>query len=249
MAEPYRLNRWLVYTENSVASTQMWLRDKITELPSRTAIVARVQTSGRGRMGKHWESPSGGLYFSFLLKPSPPAVHASCISLLAALVLTRLLRKQGIQALVKWPNDVIVEGKKIAGLIAEAGSFPESWFVLGIGVNLAEPPFVPDRKFLPAGAWSEFGEPPEAAELLKQFLLEFDSCWEGGDESPIGGVLEELNGVLWRRGKRVFLSGGNEKFSGIVSGIDTDGSLMLLTDSGTERFNSGEVTAVPEERR
>jgi BirA family biotin operon repressor/biotin-[acetyl-CoA-carboxylase] ligase len=248
MAEPYKLNRWLVYTEDSVSSTQMWLRDRIPELSTRAAVVARVQTSGRGRMGKHWESPLGGFYSSFLVKPSPPAAHASCVSLLAALVLTRLLRKQGIQALVKWPNDVIVDGKKIAGLIAEAGSFPESWFILGVGVNLTEPPFVPDRKFLPAGSWSEFGTPPEAAELLKQFLLEFDSCWEGEDESPIGGVFDELNGVLWHRGRKVFLSAGNKSFSGIVSGIDTDGSLMLLTDSGIERFNSGEVTAVPEER-
>ena len=249
MAEPYRLNRWLVYTEDSVPSTQMWLRERITKLSSRAVVIARVQTSGRGRMGKHWESPPGGLYFSFLLKPSPPAAHASCVSLFAALVLTQLLRKQGIQALVKWPNDVIVDGKKIAGLIAEAGSFPESWFVLGIGVNLTEPPFVPDRKFLPAGAWSEFGEPPEAAELLKQFLFKFDSSWTGEEESPINDVLEELNGVLWRKGEKVYLSGANESFSGIVTGIDSDGSLVLLTDSGTQRFNSGEVTAVPEERR
>ncbi len=249
MAEPYKLNRWLVYTEDSVPSTQMWLRERITELPGFSAVIARVQTSGRGRMGKHWESPPGGLYSSYLVKPSPPAVYASCVSLLAALVLVRLLGKQGINAVVKWPNDVIVKGKKIAGLIAEAGSFPERWFILGVGVNLSTPPSVPDRKFLPAGSWSEFGTAPEAAELLKQFLLELDSCWTSGDESPLDGVLEELNSVLWRRGRKVVLSGGNESSSGIVSRIDADGYLVLLTDSGIQRFNSGEVTAVPEERR
>jgi BirA family biotin operon repressor/biotin-[acetyl-CoA-carboxylase] ligase len=249
MAEPYRINRWRVFTEESVSSTQSWLRGKVAALPDRTVVLAGTQTSGRGRRGNRWESPAGGFYASFLMKPSPPVALAPRVSLLAALVLTRLLKRRGIAALVKWPNDVIAGGKKIAGIVAEAGTFPESWFVLGMGVNLLRTPPVSGRVFLPAGSWSEFSAPPEATELLEQFLLEIDTCWADKDESPISGVLEELNAVLWRKGEQITLSGGNESFTGTVGRISTDGSLVLLADGGERHFNSGELASVPEERR
>ncbi|MCK5133279.1 MAG: biotin--[acetyl-CoA-carboxylase] ligase [Candidatus Sabulitectum sp.] len=248
MAKPYRLNNWLIFAEESVLSTQKWLRKRVAELSDRTVILAGTQTSGRGRSGREWRSPVGGFYTSFLLKPSPPIVLAPCVSLLAAVILTRLLKQQGMQAFVKWPNDVIVEGKKVAGMIAEAGSFPESWFILGIGVNLTEAPFIPKREFLPAGSWAEFGDAPAADELLQNFLIEFDSSWSNREDNPLDGITEELDSILWQKGEQVTLSGGLDTFQGFVSRINRDGSLVLLTDSGERQFVSGELLTVPEER-
>ena len=249
MAKPYRLNRWLIHTEDSVPSTQKWVRERLTELQDRSVVLAAAQTTGRGRSGREWKSPAGGFYSSFLLKPSPPAVLAPCVSLLAAVILTGLFRKQGIPALVKWPNDVIVQGKKVAGIIAEAGSFPESWFILGIGVNLTESPLIQDRKFLPAGAWREFGSAPTADELLKNFIKELDLLWRHKENDPMDEIIGELNSVLWRKGEQITLSGVTDSFSGIITGVEKDGSLSLLTDSGERRFVSGELHTVPEERR
>ncbi len=249
MAKPYRLNRWLIHTEDSVPSTQKWVRKRLTELSDRTVVLAAAQTSGRGRSGKEWQSPPGGFYASFLLKPSPPLVYAPCVSLLAAKILTDLFRQQGISASVKWPNDVIVQEKKVAGIIAEAGSYPESWFILGIGVNLTGSPLIDERKFLPAGSWEEFGSAPAAGKLLKKFVEELDFSWSNREDDPMEGIIRELNSVLWRKGEQITLSGVTDSFSGIITGVEKDGSLLLLTDSGERCFVSGELHTVPEERR
>ncbi len=249
MTEPYTKGRWLIFTKDSVASTQVWVRERVAALSDRSVVLAGTQSTGRGRSGREWKSPPGGFYASFLLKPSPPLASAPCVSLLAAVVLVRLLKKQGITASVKWPNDVIVNDRKIAGIIAEAGSFPESWFVLGMGVNLTCAPLLQDRKFLPAGCWTEFGDPPSADRLLNEFLVEFDVSWSNKEDDPMEGISGELNSILWRKGEQVSLSGGGDIISGIISRVDHNGSLVLLTDSGEERFVSGELRTVPDERR
>lgn len=248
MNEPYSIDRWFVHTEESVSSTQKWMKDRVTILHDRSVILAGAQTSGRGRMGRCWKSPTGGFYASFLLKPSPPPAHAPCVSLLAAVVLSRILSRHGIPVQVKWPNDVIAGGRKIAGIIAEAGSSPESWFILGMGINLAGAPSIPERKFLPAGSWADFGKPPSAEELLQKFITEMDKSWFCREESPVHSIEQELDTILWRKNKPVTLTGGEEKIRGTVMCIAPDGSLVLQTDSGERRFVSGELLTVSCER-
>ncbi len=231
-----------------MSSTQKWIRNRIESISDRSVVITGSQTSGRGRSGREWVSPTGGFYSSFLLKPSPASNYAPCLSLLVAVILTRIMRQQGIMAFVKWPNDVIVNEKKVAGIIAEAGSFPESWFVLGVGVNLKGSPFISERKFLPAGAWSEFGKAPTPEDLLQNLLNELDSCWKNREDNPLEGITSELDSILWRKGQTVTLAGVNDSFQGVVSRIEADGSLVLLTDSGESQYVSGELVTVPEER-
>ncbi len=248
MTEPYRLSQWLVYTEDSVTSTQKWVRERVSALSDRSVVLANSQTEGRGRSDRSWESPVGGFYASFLLRPSPPVTFAPCVSLLAAVILVRLLKQRGISAEVKWPNDVIAEGRKIAGIIAESGSYPVSWFILGVGVNLTTTPDIPGRTLLPVGAWTDFGVPPSASGLLEEFLIELDSTWRLKTNHPLSGISEELGSILWSKNKHVSLSCSGEKHCGVISKIDDDGSLVLLTDSGERRFVSGELLTVPGER-
>jgi BirA family biotin operon repressor/biotin-[acetyl-CoA-carboxylase] ligase len=241
MTEPYRSGQWLIFTEDSVASTQKWVKERILSISNHSVILASAQTMGRGRSGREWCSPAGGFYASFLLKPSPPMSFAPCVSLYAAVVVARLLKRAGIPSHVKWPNDVIVQGKKIAGIIAETGSFPESWFILGIGVNLTETPALPERKFLPAGSWAEFAPPPSAHNLLEDFLMEFDSNWKNRTDNPLAGAAADLREILWRRGKQVTLTAGDETVQGIIRQVDNNGSLVMITDGGERRFSSGEL--------
>lgn len=244
MAEAYRAGRWSVHTADSVDSTQKWVKQRISALSDRSVFLASSQTSGRGRVGRRWESPSGGFYASFLLKPAPPVSHAPCVSLLSALILVRIMDRHGIDACVKWPNDVLVNGRKLAGIIAETGSTPESWFILGTGVNLSTVPDIPGRESLHPGAWKMFGEPPAPEVLLCEFLNELESTWPSVDIHPLSVVLEELQRKLWNLGNPVTVQSGEEITKGVIKGLDLNGSLLLSTNSGERRFVSGELLTV-----
>ena len=244
MAEAYSSGRWSVHTRGSVDSTQKWVRQRISALSDRSVILAGSQTQGRGRIGRSWQSPPGGFYASLLLKPSPPMEFARCVSLLAALVIARIAFRSGLSAEVKWPNDVIVSGKKIAGIIAETGRVPESWFILGIGVNLKGVPDVPGRSILPPGDFSMFTDPPKPEGLLTDFLNELDSSWPSRSIHPLAGVMEELHEVLWNLDGEVSIKTGDEETKGVIKGLDENGSLILSTDSGDRRLVAGELLTV-----
>lgn len=244
MAETYTAGRWSVYAENSVDSTQKWVKHRISALSDRSVLLAKSQTMGRGRAGRFWQSPPGGFYASLLLKPSPPIESAPCVSLLAALVITRLASRRELHAEVKWPNDVIVQGRKVAGIIAETGNSPVSWFILGAGVNLKSVPEVPGRKILPPGAFSMFTEAPEPETFLNEFLEEFDRAWPHRNIHPVRGLLDEFNARLWKLGKEVSVKTGSNESTGVIKGLDENGSLVLSTDSGERRLVAGELLTV-----
>ena len=244
MAEAHKTGRWLVHTEDSVDSTQNWVKGRLSVLPDFSAVIASTQTSGRGRMDRGWVSPPGGLYASILLKPSPPPEFAPRVSLLIALILCELLEDAGLVPWVKWPNDVVVNERKVAGIIAECGNSPCSWFILGVGVNLSAVPDVPGRDHLPAGAWCSSRPAPSPHELLVEVLSALDIYWSNRESDPLSGRAEAISGKLWNKGKKVKLSVGDETFSGIVTGISGAGSLILSTDSGERRFVSGELLTV-----
>ena len=244
MAEAYSSGRWSVHTTGSVDSTQKWVRQRLSALSDRSVILAESQTEGRGRTGRSWQSPPGGFYASFLLKPAPPLQFAQCVSLLGALVVTRIAAGRGLQAEVKWPNDVIISERKIAGLIAETGGSAESWFVLGVGVNLKGAPRIPGRSVLPPGDFSMLTDPPGPEEFMQEFLEEFDFAWPHRNGHPLGGLMGELREKLWNLGREVSVKAGEEEIRGIVKGLDENGSLILSTDSGDRRLAAGELLTV-----
>lgn len=244
MAEAYSSGRWSVHTSGSVDSTQKWVRQRISALSDRSVFIAGSQTEGRGRTGRSWQSPPGGFYASLLLKPAPPIEFAQCVSLLAALAVSRIAGRRGLSAMVKWPNDVIISERKIAGIVAETGCTPESWFILGIGVNLKDAPEVPGRSILPPGALRMFAKPPEPEEFLHEFLKEFDNSWPSRNIHPVRGLMNELHERLWNRGREVVIRIGEEENMGVIKGLDENGSLLLSTNSGDRRLVSGELLTV-----
>ncbi|PIE52983.1 biotin--[acetyl-CoA-carboxylase] ligase [Candidatus Fermentibacteria bacterium] len=244
MAETYRTGRWLVHKRDSVDSTRNRVREGVSSLPDLSVVTARIQTEGRGRLGRIWVSPVGGLYFSILMKPSPPSEFAPCVSLLCSLILCREMEEQGFSPELKWPNDVILQGKKVAGVLAECGSSPCSWFSMGMGVNLNSVPDVPGRTHLPAGSWNtELG----AEELLNRLLNRLDARWPDRNTNPLSGVVKDVSQRLWKLGEEVTITGAGEQIKGIVEGIGETGALILSTDSGERRFVSGELLTVQDE--
>lgn len=244
MTEACGSGLWSVHKEDSVDSTQQWVRDRLSILPDRSVVLAGTQSEGRGRAGRKWESPPGGLYASFLWKPAPAVEHAAVVSLVAALALADILEDHGIHCLVKWPNDVVISDKKVAGIIAESGGRTPSWLIMGMGANLRTVPAVTGRVVLPPGAWIMFGEPPEPEELLWKLINRIELLWPDREEDPIAGIIERLNSRLWNLGKEVTLQAGDDMITGVIEGLRPDGSLILSTDSGERRFVSGELLTV-----
>lgn len=228
----------------SVSSTNDFLKEGLTSFPDRQAVVADEQTSGRGRLGRSWASPRGGLYASILLKPPPPPEMASRVALLSADILCGILGQSGIEARIKWPNDVLVDDRKIAGILPEYGTGPMPWFILGVGMNLASVPGIADGRGLAPAAWYEFGAPPAPPDLFDTFLDSLDEAWPDRMADPLLNRLDSISTRLWMVGRRVLVARGDDILEGVVSGIAEDGRLVLSGSGGESVIDSGELRQV-----
>ena len=212
-------------------------------------VVAHEQTSGRGRRGRAWSSPPGaGLYVSFLFRPARSAGGTPALSLLtlAAGVAVRsaIETASGLRADLKWPNDVMVGRRKLAGILAEAiglGTHDE-FVVLGVGINLlatSHPVDIADRATSLA---AELGREVNRALVLEELLAAVARRYDELRRANADDILRE-----WRRaapsarGARVEWHAHDGPRRGTTIGIDDSGALLVRTASGVERVVGGEV--------
>jgi len=231
-----------------LGSTSDRLKEKAREgAPEWAAVLADEQTGGRGRHGRAWASPPGGLYLSVLLRPR--FAPASLIPLAAGVAVVEALGEHGVTAELKWPNDVLAGGRKLAGILAEASSSSSGldWVVLGLGVNLVTPP-----EALPEGLRATAAsvlaltggrlEPAEAAGAVLARL----TVWYDALRADPPSVLRawRARAVPWW-GRRVELRSGGLVVRGVAEDVDAAGALLLTLEDGSRRtVLSGEVTAV-----
>jgi BirA family transcriptional regulator, biotin operon repressor / biotin---[acetyl-CoA-carboxylase] ligase len=233
----------------TLGSSNDRLRDLArADAPPFTTVVAGTQTAGRGREGRFWRSePGAGLWVSVLLPP-PPGGPPGVAPLAVGVAVARTLESLGIPGVgLKWPNDVLVEGKKIAGILCEvahgSGGKPTG-ILAGIGVNLHAPGAVEADGGLPP-TWIARehggGTVPGLSELARVLLRELRRA---GDPSPdrLGGELRalwEARDVLF--GRRVYVEpGGGRVVTGRAAGVSPTGALLLRPDGGT-----GDAGAAP----
>ncbi|MHB8844727.1 MAG: biotin--[acetyl-CoA-carboxylase] ligase [Nitrospirota bacterium] len=214
-----------------------------------TAVVAETQTDGKGRRGRNWVSPRGNLYFSVVLRPPVPVYKAPLITLMGAVAVASAIRKRlGVPAAIKWPNDILISGKKVSGLLTEMSAEPDRirHIVLGIGVNVnmdlrSLPPDVRSRSTTLAAA---VGKSIDRTGFLKALLAELDHWYIRflKNEADVLAAWQELNETI---GKRVAVSGAGELLEGQAAGVDAEGRLILTLDDGTVRqVAAGDVTIV-----
>ena len=233
---------------DTIDSTNEYVRRNVMSLTDRTVVFASAQTAGKGRLGRSWSSPAGGLYASLLLKPAPPPECAPAVGLLIADLICEILEQDGVGAFVKWPNDVVIGERKLAGVLAESslreGAGEQSWLVVGFGVNMSIIPDIPDSgRGLEATALSAHRSPvPGPIEFLGQVLRMLDDSWPGREGHPLESRLDHLNDRLWKRGEliRVELS-DSETIEGSILGIDQSGRLRLVSPSGVRLVQAGEL--------
>ena len=208
-------------------------------------ISAGVQTAGRGRRGRAWSTETGNLAATLLTLTDRPPGEAAQLSFVAALAACDLADTcLGVGAArLKWPNDVLVHGRKAVGILVESGARPDGrlWLAVGIGVNLKHAPTDLER---PATAFAEHmaAPPPEplvALDLLATAFERWRSAWSTQGFAPIAaGWSERATGL----GQRCVARLPNREIEGIAEGLDPDGALRLRLDDGSlERITAGDV--------
>ena len=210
-----------------------------------SVVVAEYQTKGRGRMGRKWISPKGkGAYFSMILRPDILPREISSITLLSSLAVAKTIReKLGLKALIKWPNDVLINSGKVCGILTEMNAEPDkiNFIVLGIGININT-----KEEMLPEGASSlmaEKGEEVSRLEFVRQLLECIDKYYKIFNSGKISDIIKEYKALSAVLDRRVQINYHNRLVSGHVLDVDKEGALILRMDSGlNERILAGDVT-------
>ncbi len=205
-----------------------------------TVVLAEAQTAGRGRRGHAWESPPGNLYLSLLTPPGGPA--AAPLGLVAALALAETLHGAGALAVaLKWPNDVLLAGRKVAGVLVEPLESDRA--VVGIGVNVRHAP-ADSRTRWPAVALADRGAEIALDSLAAAFLARFLDWRDRWQQEGFAPVRTAWRPWLWGVGRRVRV-GGETPVTGVIRDLSPAGALVLATATGDSAVWGGEVT--PEE--
>jgi len=212
-------------------------------------VFAESQTKGRGRLGRVWVSPARrGLWFSLLLRPALRPQEVTQITVTAATALWRAIhRVTGLRSEIKWPNDLLVGGKKVAGILTELSAELDrvKHVTLGIGVNVNQSPgeFPADVRRLATSLKIESGETVSRPELAVAILRELDRDYSRVCRGKFSAVADEWEMQCTTIGQRVVIQMGSRKIRGCAESLDDDGALLVRTEHGRlERITGGDVT-------
>jgi BirA family biotin operon repressor/biotin-[acetyl-CoA-carboxylase] ligase len=229
---------WTLVALDSVGSTN----DEAARLadagaPEGTVVWSREQTGGRGRRGRHWASPLGNLYSSTILRPDCAAPRAAELGFVAALAVADIV-PPGRALRVKWPNDVLVDGGKVAGILLEsaiAQTGQVQHVVAGIGVNVGFAPELPEMRYRGAALG---GSVEAALERLAAALAARLAEWRRDGFATVRAAWLAKAGPI---GAEVDVKLGDELVHGRFAGLDREGALLLETAAGPRKIVSGEL--------
>lgn len=234
-----------VYYFESIDSTNIYANTIANQAPEGAVVVSKEQTQGKGRSGKIWVSDyDQGIYFSTILKPSIPISRASFLTQVAGAALATSLEKLGVACQIKWPNDLVLNGRKIAGILTEMRAEIESisYIVVGIGVNIGPKTFEESITTVATSLANE-GYKIQDLDLLRAFFIDFEDLYEDfkkRDFSRILGILKDKSAVL---GKEIYLIRDGQKDKVFAENIDEYGNLIVRNELGfLEEIFTGEIS-------
>ncbi|MBU0697991.1 MAG: biotin--[acetyl-CoA-carboxylase] ligase [Proteobacteria bacterium] len=235
---PHRESR--IHYFDKVSSTMDIARDLARKgCPGFTVVVAGEQTEGRGRLKRAWLSSSGGLYFTIVLRPQIPPILSARVHLAAAVVLTRTLRRMfAVEAMVKWPNDILVDDGKIAGMLTEmeAESDLVHFVNIGLGINVNNDPT--SMEPTASSLKKILGKKISRRGLLSEFMDEFENYMNRGS---LDDVIPEWKRYARTLNRHVRIVTDREIHEGIAVDVDDNGALILaLADGSTQKVVHGD---------
>ncbi len=249
LVEYYRRHDWPVRIEDTVASTNKdalaWAE---SGAPNGALLIARQQSGGRGRRGRVWMSPEGGLWMSSILRTSLSPQHVQPYALLAAAATCQTLEQlfPALKPKIKWPNDIHINGKKLCGILTELSLDIDrvKYIIVGMGMNANFSYDVLDSELRDiATTLQAEGVHVNLAELaagINDRLLELSEQYE--KEASFAFLMDYYQGRLAWMGKEVRILGGKQEKQGIIKGIDESGALLLQSNGLTIPIISGEIS-------
>ena len=210
--------------------------------PEGAVVLAEEQTAGRGRAGHSWHSERAtGIYVTMLLRPPLKPVQAPLLTMMAGLAVHAAIQAQtGAIVDLKWPNDLLLGGKKVGGILTEMHAEPSQvrFVIVGVGINVNQEKFPADLTTIATSLRVETGRPQSRLELLVRLLREFESGYNRFLTDGAGSVIARFAATSsFAQGKRVRVSNGNENFAGVTAGLSPEGLLLV-------RREGGQITAV-----
>lgn len=220
--------------------------------PEGAVVIADAQTSGRGRLGRSWVSRPGlNLYLSVLLRPALPPAAAPQLSLVTGLAVAEALEGEGLAPSIKWPNDVLLGGRKACGILTELEAEADrvEFVVVGIGVNLnsGEEDFPPELRERATSALLAGGRRIDRAGFAARLLERIEICYSRFRSGGFGALAEGWERRSALSGRDVTVDGIEGRIAGRYAGIDADGALLLDVEGGggrQRRVLAGDVTII-----
>lgn len=215
-----------------------------------TVVVADYQTSGRGRLGRSWDAtPGSSILFSTVLRPHLREAHAGLLTFFAAVSVARAVEEQTrLPVECKWPNDLLLNGKKFCGILLE-NSFNGSTLdhsVAGIGLNVEHNAFPGELRHRATSISNESGRKEDRLQLFRRILDQMDQLYPEIASESFERIVDEWRSRCGMFGHAVKVLQNEKKVEGSAVGLSPEGGLILKTAEGTTTVYAGEVTVVPE---
>ncbi len=212
--------------------------------PDGTLIWAKEQTKGRGRRGREWVSPRGNFYASLILRPEVPLAEAAQLGFIAGIAIYDTIGEvcePGYECRLKWPNDILLNGRKVGGILLESKSGADGqpeYVILGTGINLMRYP--PDTDF-PATSFAEEAQVIPDVLFLEAFARQFMDWIGRWVDNGFAPIREQWKWRAKGLGDEIEVRLEKETFKGVFEDLDADGAMLLKQDGGTRRVTAGEV--------
>ena len=239
------LGRSINHYAHTLTSTNLILKDMARQgTPHGSLCLCECQTAGRGRMDRSWSSPEGqGVWLSVLLRPNMPPEQAPLITFCCALAMTKAVRQvTGLDAQIKWPNDLVLGGKKLCGILLEMGFDAQGYYVVaGTGLNVRQGAYPPELTHQ-ATSIEEHGNVPDRGAIVAAYLKALEEALTAVEAGGFQAIAEDFRRQCITLGSQVNVIGTDETFTGTAEDIDETGALLVGTEGGIRRVLAGDVS-------
>jgi BirA family biotin operon repressor/biotin-[acetyl-CoA-carboxylase] ligase len=226
-----------IYYFDEIKSTSVKAKELATDNPEGTVIIAEKQLEGKGRMGKGWYSPPGGIWFSMILKPRIPPDHVHRLTLVAGVAVAEVLSELGLNAEIKWPNDILINEKKVCGILTEMEAELDvvNYVIVGVGIdaNIDLDMLPPITMMQTTSLREELGRDVDRIALVRGILERFERHYTAFLKGDFHSILKRWREHSSTIGRRVKIVAGLRTIEGEAVGIDHDGELIVELDDGT----------------